>query len=139
MLADVVAGLSVAFILLPEAVAYAAIAHLTIQSAITAALIGLGVYALLGDSPYAIVAPTSSAAALLAAVVLSMRPTDAETIISLGAALVILTGMGLLILSKAKLGRLSAFVSRPVLHGFSFALAITIISKQLPVLLGGRQ
>ncbi len=136
MLADVVAGLSVAFILLPEAVAYAAIAHLTIQSAITAALIGLGVYALLGDSPYAIVAPTSSAAALLAAVVLSMRPTDAETIISLGAALVILTGMGLLILSKAKLGRLSAFVSRPVLHGFSFALAITIISKQLPVLLG---
>ena len=136
LLADVVAGLSVAFILLPEAVAYAAIAHLTIQSALTAALIGLGVYALLGDSPYAIVAPTSSAAALLAAVVLSMRPTDTEAIISLGSALVILTGLGLLIFSKAKLGRLSAFVSRPVLHGFSFALAITIISKQLPVLLG---
>jgi MFS superfamily sulfate permease-like transporter len=136
LFADLVAGLSVAFILLPEAVAYAAIAHMTIQAAITGALIGLVVYALLGDSPFAIVAPTSSAAALLAAVVLSMRPSDAEAIVSLGAALVILTGVGLLLLSKAKLGRLSAFVSRPVLHGFSFALAITIISKQLPIILG---
>ena len=135
LLADLVAGLSVAFILLPEAVAYAAIAHLSIQAAITAALIGLVVYALLGDSPFAIVAPTSSAAALLAAVVLSMRPPDADSIVSLGAALVMLTGLGLLIFSKAKLGKLSAFVSRPVLHGFSFALAITIISKQLPIIL----
>ena len=41
LLADLVAGLSVAFILLPEAVAYAAIAHLSIKAAITAALIGL--------------------------------------------------------------------------------------------------
>ncbi len=136
LVADLVAGLSVAFILLPEAVAYAAIAHLTIQAAITAALMGLVVYAVLGDSPFAIVAPTSSAAALLAAVVISMRPSDATAVVSLGAALVILTGVGLLILSKAKLGRLSAFVSRPVLHGFSFALAITIISKQLPIMLG---
>ena len=136
LLADLVAGLSVAFILLPEAVAYAAIAHLTIQASITAALIGLVVYALLGDSPFAIVAPTSSAAALLAAVVLSMRPSDTEAIVSLGSALVILTGLGLLMLSKAKLGRLSAFVSRPVLHGFSFALAVTIISKQIPIMLG---
>ena len=47
LVADLVAGLSVAFILLPEAVAYAAIAHLTIQAAITAALIGLVVYAVL--------------------------------------------------------------------------------------------
>ncbi|MCX7085434.1 MAG: SulP family inorganic anion transporter [Methylococcales bacterium] len=136
LLADLVAGLSVAFILLPEAVAYAAIAHLTIQAAITAALLGLMIYAFLGESPYAIVAPTSSAAALLAAVVLSMRPSDTGAMLNLGAALVILTGVGLLVFSKAKLGRLSAFVSRPVLHGFSFALAVTIISKQIPVFLG---
>ena len=136
LLADLVAGLSVAFILLPEAVAYAAIAHLTIQAAITAALLGLMIYAFLGDSPYAIVAPTSSAAALLAAVVLSMRPSDTGAMLNLGAALVILTGVGLLVFSKAKLGRLSAFVSRPVLHGFSFALAVTIISKQIPIIIG---
>ncbi|MDD5410773.1 MAG: SulP family inorganic anion transporter [Methylobacter sp.] len=134
--ADAVAGLSVAFILLPEAVAYAAIAHLTIQSAITAALVGLMCYAWLGGSHFAIVAPTSSAAALLAAVVLSLHPVDGNAAAALGVALVILTGVGLLVFAKAKLGRLSAFVSRPVLHGFSFALAVTIITKQLPIILG---
>jgi SulP family sulfate permease len=134
--ADIVAGLSVAFILLPEAVAYAAIAHLTIQSAITAALVGLMCYAWLGESHFAIVAPTSSAAALLAAVVLSLHPVDGNAAAGLGIALVILTGAGLLIFAKVGLGRLSAFVSRPVLHGFSFALAVTIIIKQLPIILG---
>ena len=136
LVADVVAGLSVAFILLPEAVAYAAIAHLTIQAAITAALVGLICYAWLGNSHFAIVAPTSSAAALLAAVVLSLHPVDSSAAAGLGVALVILTGVGLLAFAKAGLGRLSAFVSRPVLHGFSFALALTIIIKQLPIILG---
>ncbi|MGZ4955998.1 MAG: SulP family inorganic anion transporter, partial [Methylobacter sp.] len=134
--ADAVAGLSVAFILLPQAVAYAAIAHLTIQSAITATLLGLICYAWLGGSHFAIVSPTSSSAALLAAVVISMHPIDRNAAAALGIALVILTGVVLLVLAKAGLGRLSAFISRPVLHGFSFALAITIISKQLPIIFG---
>ncbi|MDI1293011.1 MAG: SulP family inorganic anion transporter [Methylobacter sp.] len=137
-LADAVAGLSVAFILLPEAVAYAAIAHLPIQHAITAALVGLICYAWLGKSHFAIVTPTSSAAALLAAVVLSLHPVDGNTAEGLGFALVILTGAGLILFAKAGLGRLSAFVSRPVLHGFSFALAVTIIIKQLPIMLGSK-
>jgi MFS superfamily sulfate permease-like transporter len=136
LIADVLAGLSVAFILLPEAVAYAAIAHLSIQSAITAALVGLICYACLGASQFAIVAPTSSSAALLAAVVLSSHPQDANAAMALATALVILTGAGLLVFAKAGFGRFSAFVSRPVLHGFSFALAITIISKQLPIIFG---
>lgn len=136
LLTNFAAGLSVAFILLPEAVAYAAIAHLSIQAAITAALAGLLCYAWLGTSPYAIVSATSSAAALLAAVVMSLRPDGADAYAEMGAALVILTGAGLLAIAKVGLGQLSAFVSRPVLHGFSFALAITIIVKQLPKLLG---
>ena len=134
--ADIVAGLSVAFILLPEAVAYAAIAQVAIQSAITAVLAGLICYACLGESHFAIVAPTSSAATLLAAVVLSLHPIDVTMAENLAVALVIVTGMALLLFAKAGLGRLSAFVSRPVLHGFSFALAITIIIKQLPTLVG---
>ncbi len=135
-LADVIAGLSVASILLPEAVAYAAIAHLSIQHAITAVLVGLICYACLGGSQFAVVAPTSSAAALMAAVVLSLQPIDEDAAANLGIALVILTGIGLLAFAKAGFGRLSSFVSRPVLRGFSFALAVTIITKQLPILLG---
>ena len=136
LLADIVAGLSVASILLPEAVAYAAIAHLTIQHAITAVLVGLICYACLGGSQFAIVSPTSSAVALMAAVVVSLHPIDDNAGENLSFALVILTGVGLLAVAKTGLGRLSAFVSRPVLHGFSFALAATIIIKQLPILFG---
>ncbi|MEQ1637224.1 MAG: SulP family inorganic anion transporter [Methylococcales bacterium] len=136
LLVDLVAGFSVAIILLPEAIAYAAIAHLTIQHAITALLVGLLCYACLGGSQFAIVSPTSSSAALMAAVVLSLDPLDQAAAEGFGVALVILTGVGLLVFAKAKLGRLSAFVSRPVLHGFSFSLAITIIIKQLPILTG---
>ena len=62
---DILAGLSVASILLPEAVAYAAIAHLTIQAAISALLAGLFCYACVGASRFAIVSPTSSSAALV--------------------------------------------------------------------------
>ncbi|TPQ27580.1 SulP family inorganic anion transporter [Methylomonas koyamae] len=136
LIADFVAGLSVAFILLPEAVAYAAIAHLPIQAAVTGAIVGLISYAWFGGSAFAVVAPTSSAAALLAAVVSSFHPENKSIAASLGIALVILTGSGLLAFAKLRLGKLSAFVSRPVLHGFSFALALTIIIKQLPKLLG---
>lgn len=136
LVADAVAGVSVAFILLPEAVAYAEIAHLPIQSAVIAALVGMLCYAWLGGCSFAIVAPTSSAAALLAAVVHASQPANAQHARDLAFALVILTGGGLLIFAKAGLGRLSAFVSRPVLRGFSFALALTIIIKQLPKLLG---
>lgn len=133
---DVLAGLSVAGILLPESVAYAAIAHLSIQSAMSALVIGLLCYAVLGASRFAIVAPTSSSATLVAAAALSLLPAGSNEQAALSFALVILTGCGLIVVAFMRLGRLSAFVSRPVLHGFSFALAATIIIKQLPIMLG---
>jgi SulP family sulfate permease len=133
---DILAGLSVASILLPEAVAYAAIAHLSIQSAISALLAGLFCYACLGASRFAIVSPTSSSAALVAAAALSLLPPGSNQQTALSFALVILTGCGLILVAFMRLGRLSAFVSRPVLRGFSFALASTIIVKQLPKILG---
>ena len=133
---DVLAGLSVASILLPEAVAYAAIAHLSIQAAISALLAGLLCYAALGASRFAIVSPTSSSAALVAAASLSLLPSGSTQQAAMSFALVILTGGGLILVAFIRLGRLSAFVSRPVLHGFSFALAATIIIKQLPKILG---
>lgn len=130
------AGLCVASVLLPQAVAYAAIAHLGIQHAIIALLVGLVCYAALGGSRFAVVAPTSSTAALLAAAVLSLSPAGAGNGNGLAMALVIMTGAGLLILASARLGRLSAFISRPVLHGFSFGLSLTIIINQLPAIVG---
>lgn len=129
VLDDVFAGLTVAGVLLPEAVAYAAIANVPPAHALLAALVGLCLYPWFGSSRFAIVSPTSSAAAIFAsAVAVGGMP--------MGFALVILTG-GLLLLAWALRAEfLGAFVSRPVLRGFAWALALTIIVRQLPHLLG---
>jgi len=63
----VVAGLCVAGLLLPEAVAYASIAGLAPVHGVVGAIVSLLLYGVMGRSRYAIVAPTSSLAAILAA------------------------------------------------------------------------
>jgi SulP family sulfate permease len=139
---DVVAGLCVAGLLLPEAVAYAGLAHLPAVHGLTAALVGLAVYAVLGGSRLAIVAPTSSTATLAMAAVLSFIPGDPGNSAHSAAyvqglmALCLLSGIFLSVLGVAGQGQLSSFVSRPVLRGFAFALALSIVVKQLPDALG---
>lgn len=123
--ADLFAGLSVAGVLLPEAVAYAAIAGVPTMHALLAALVGLCIYPLLGTSRFAIVAPTSSAAAVFATALGTGGP-------DMGYALVALTGALFLVAGLSRAGFLGAYISRPVLRGFAWGLAVTIILKQLP-------
>ena len=61
-------------VLLPEAVAYAGLAHLPVASALTASILGLAIYAVFGGSRFAIVAPTCSSATLCAAAAVSVTP-----------------------------------------------------------------
>jgi MFS superfamily sulfate permease-like transporter len=137
---DMVAGLCVAGLLLPEAVAYAGLAHLPVGHALTAVVIGLAVYALFGGSRFAIVAPTSSTAALAAAAAVSMggaySVATAAAYTQVVMAMVLLSGVLLVLLAVARQGQLSSYVSRPVLKGFAFALALSIVVKQLPDALG---
>ena len=140
LLPDIVAGLCVAGLLLPEAVAYAGLAHLPVGHALTAVVIGLAVYALFGGSRFAIVAPTSSTAALAAAAAVSMTGAyslaNAVAYTQVVMALVLLSGVLLMLLAAARQGQLSSYISRPVLKGFAFALALSIVVKQLPDALG---
>ena len=137
---DLGAGPCVAGLLLPEAVAYAGLARLPVVHGLTATLVGLTLYALFGGSRFAIVTPTSSTATLAAAAVLSLPGGAARADPAVYAqslmALALLAGAALVLLAWARQGQLSAFVSRPVLRGFAFALAITIVIKQLPDALG---
>ncbi len=137
---DVGAGLCVAGLLLPEAVAYAGLARLPVVHALTAMMVGLAVYAAFGGSRFAIVAPTSSSATLSAAAVVSLSGTavaaDPAAYVQALLALALVAGGLLMLLAVARQGQLSAFVARPVLRGFAFALAITIVIKQLPDALG---
>jgi len=137
---DIVSGLCVAGLLLPEAVAYAGLAHVQVAHALTATIVGLTLYALFGRSRFAIVTPTSSTATLAAAAVVSMTGMtgQADSLVYGQAffALVLVSGLMLMLLALAHQGQLSTFISRPVLRGFAFALATTIVIKQLPDALG---
>ncbi|WP_426240094.1 SulP family inorganic anion transporter [Pararhizobium sp. DWP1-1-3] len=132
---DWIAGLSVAGLMLPEAVAYAGIAGLPPQRAICAAIAGCLAYGLVGRSRFAIVSPTSSSAAILAATLLTLPGTVDDKAL-LATVLVALVGALFLFASTVRLGNLAGFISRPVLRGFAFGLAITIILRQIPVLAG---
>ena len=126
---DIAAGAAVAGMLLPEAVAYASIAGVPTVHALIAALVGLCIYPLFGSSRFATVAPTSSAAAIFASMVAASGTAS-------GYALVGLTGGLFLLAALFRMEFIAAFISRPVLRGFSWALAFTIIVKQLPHLVG---
>lgn len=137
---DLIAGLCVAGLLLPEAVAYAGLARLPIVHALSAMLVGLAIYAVFGGSRFAIVSPTSSTATLSAAAAVSLSGvtalSDPAAYAQALVALVLMCGVALMLLAVVRQGQLSAYVSRPVLRGFAFALAITIVIKQLPDALG---
>lgn len=127
--ADLLAGLAVAGVLLPQVVAYAGIAGVAPWHAFVATLCGLVVYAGLGGSRFAAVSPTSSAAAVFASAV-------AAGGMAMGLALVLLTAGLFLLAALLRADFLGAFISRPVLRGFTWGLTVTIVLTQLPPLLG---
>jgi MFS superfamily sulfate permease-like transporter len=133
---DLLAGLSVAGLLVPEAVAYAGIAGLAPGRALIAGVVGGLVYALVGRSRFAVVSATSSSASILAAALGSLAAAPqmpgAVGAEALATAMTLMVGMMFVGLGLFRLGGLAGFVSRPVLRGFAFGLAATIIIKQLP-------
>ena len=134
--ADLIAGVSMAGLLLPEAVAYSGIAGLPPQAGVLALFAGLLVYGLIGRSRFAMVSATSSSAAVLGAATLSLAGHDAVLRAALAAGLVLATGLAFLAAGAMRLGTICSFISKPVLRGFSFGLALVIIVKQLSKLTG---
>ncbi|MFZ6756738.1 SulP family inorganic anion transporter [Undibacterium sp. Ji50W] len=133
---DIVAGLSLAGLLLPEAVAYSSIANLPPQAGIVALFAGLVCYGLIGSSRFAIVAATSSSAAVLASATAAMSNGDTGLRLLVATGMVLLTGVFFIVASAARLGGISDFIAKPVLRGFAFGLAIVIIFKQFAHVVG---
>ena len=128
--ANIVAGLSVAGLVLPESIAYGSIAGLPPAHALAAALAGLSVYAIAGRCRVAIVTPTSASAAVLAAALASLGAGAPGARLALTLALVGCVGLLFVLAGLLRLGFVAAFVSRPVLHGFAFGLAASIVLRQ---------
>ena len=133
---DLLAGLSIAGLLLPEAVAYSSIAALAPQAGVIALFAGLLCYGLFGTSRFAIVSATSSSAAVLAAATATLANGDPELRSTLAIGLVLVTGAFFLLAGLFKLGSVTSFIAKPVLRGFAFGLALTIILKQVASVVG---
>jgi len=133
---DVIAGLTVCAILVPEGMAYAQLAGVPPEAAFYAAPAGLLAYALLGSSRQLVVAVSSAVAIMSAATVSLLAPAGSAEYAALTAALALLAGLISIAAGLLKLGRIAQFFSESVLLGFVFGLALLITIKQIPKLLG---
>lgn len=134
--ADFIAGLTVAALVVPEGMAYAQLAGVPAEAAFYAAPIGLVLYAFFGSSRQLVVAVSGAIAVLSASIVGRMAEAGSEEFIALTAALAIAAGMVSVAAGWLKLGRIAQFFSESVLTGFIFGLALVIMIKQVPKMMG---
>ncbi|MCB1285142.1 MAG: SulP family inorganic anion transporter [Microthrixaceae bacterium] len=133
---DLVAGLTVWAVLVPEALAYATIAGVSPVVGLYAAMPALVLYAAFGSSRHLVVGPMAATAALSAAAVGDIANRTGANFTQLTAAMALVAGAIALIAGLARLGFLASFISGPVLKGFIIGLALTIIVGQIPKLFG---
>ena len=134
--ADLVAGVSVAAVAVPVAIAYSQLTGVGPAHGLYASILPLVAYAFLGSSRQLIVAPDAATCAIVAATVLPLAGGDSGRYLSLMMALTILTGLCCIVAGAARLGFLSNFLARPILTGYLNGIALSIISGQLGRLFG---
>jgi high affinity sulfate transporter 1 len=133
---DLIAGLALWAVLVPEALAYATIAGVSPVVGLYAAPPALVLYAVFGSSKHLIVGPGAASAALSAAAVADLTTGGPENFLAFTAMLAIVTGVIALVAGLLRLGFLASFISEPVMKGFVIGLALTIIVGQLPKMFG---
>jgi sulfate permease, SulP family len=135
---DAISAVTVWAMVIPEAMAYAAIAGVPVQYGLYAApLAGLG-YMIFGGSRQLFVGPDAAPAAVTAGVVVSVVGANAsvEKYVSVTATLSLMVGVIFILLGLLRLGWISKFFAQPILTGFVFGLGWFIAVGQLPKIVG---
>jgi MFS superfamily sulfate permease-like transporter len=134
---DCVAGLTASAVVIPMAMAYAAIARLPLQVGLCTALVPMLIYAVLGSSR-ALSVSTTSTLAILVGTQLGQFSTHVNPALLLSAVttLTLLVGAVLVLASLLRLGYVANFISHPVLIGFKAGIGLVIVVDQIPKLLG---
>lgn len=136
LIQDLLAGTITAILLIPQALAYALLAGLPPEVGLYASIVPPLIYALLGTGRTLAVGPVAVAAVMVAAALTPYAGGDADKYLTGAMILSALTGLILLALGLLRLGWLTAFISHPVLSGFTTGAAIFIIGTQLAALSG---
>ena len=133
---DVLAGVTLAALGIPEVLGYAKIAGMPVVTGLYTLLLPMAVFAVLGASRHLVVGADSATAAILAAALTGLAAAGSTKYVHLAGLAALLTG-GLLLLARlARLGFLANFLSRTVLLGFLTGVGIQVAAGQLPDMLG---
>lgn len=133
---EILAGLTVALIIVPQSVAYAALAGMPLVTGIYAALFPALIAVLWSASPRLSVGPTALTSLLVASSLAGLAEPASGQWVNLAVWLALISGAMQLALGLGGFGWILNLVSAPVLAGFTQAATLLIIMSQLPALLG---
>ena len=133
---DIVAGLVLSALLVPQGMAYAELAGLPAITGLYTTVVCLLAYAAFGPSPYLVLGPDSSLGPMIAAAILPLAAGDEAYAIALAGMLALMVGALCVGAGIARLGFVADLISKPVRVGYLAGLAITIFVGQLPKLFG---
>ena len=133
---DLLAALTSWVVMVPVALAYAGLAGVPPELGLTTAFAALTAYAVFGTSRHLKVTVSSTMAIMSAAVVVDLAGGDPSLVVVLTSALALTVGLLLTAGGIARLGFIADFLTKSVVTGFIFGLAITILVGQLPKILG---
>lgn len=133
---DSIAGLVVAIMLVPQAMAYAMLAGLPPQVGLYASIVPLVIYGLLGSSRALAVGPVAIVSLMVAATLGELTEAGSADYAAYALVLALMSGAMLFALGLLRLGFIVNFLSHPVISGFTSAAALIIAFSQLKHLLG---
>ncbi len=133
---DIMAGITVGVMLIPQGIAYAVIAGLPPIYGLYTALIPQLVYAIFGSSRQLAVGPAAMDSLIVASGISTLATIGTENFISMAITLAFLVGIFQFLFGLFKLGFIVNFMSRPVISGFTTGSAIIIGANQIGNLLG---
>jgi SulP family sulfate permease len=136
VLGDVVAGLSVALVLVPQSLAYAQLAGMPAYRGLYAAALPPLAAAFFASSPYLQTGPVALTALLTYGALIELAPPGSGEYVSLGILLALVVGVVRLAVGLLGAGVIAYLISQPMLLGFVPAAAILIVASQLPTLAG---
>jgi high affinity sulfate transporter 1 len=133
---DLVAGLILSALLIPQGMAYAELAGLPAITGLYTTVICLLAYAIFGPSPRLVLGPDSSLGPMIAAAILPLAAGSADRAVALAGMLALLVGTICVVAAVARLGFVADLISKPVRMGYLAGLAVTIAVGQIPKFLG---
>ncbi len=138
LIRDILAGIVLSTLLVPQGMAYAELAGLPPITGLYTSILCLLGYAVFGPSRILVLGPDSSLGPMIAATILPLAGADGDPkrAIALASMLALIVGAIMIIGAVAKLGFIANLISKPTMIGYMNGLALTILVGQLPKLFG---